>query len=162
MVIDYLFDNVSVVSGLLMLDIAVLSQMAAAGEEICFYAIVCEKDKLCKYKYCIDAEKLYSLLQGLEFMQKSGDSTNRTEALINDNQPYLVPNPAHSRVSIAGYESSIVDIAVMDMNGRHVAAFGNTDSFDTTGLRAGMYIVRVNYKNVNGKSQVVYLKLIKE
>lgn len=111
---------------------------------------------------CIDAEKLYSLLQELEFMQKSCDSTNRTEALINDNQPYLVPNPAHSRVSIAGYESSIVDIAVMDMNGRHVAAFGNTDSFDATGLRAGMYIVRVNYRNVNGKSQVVYLKLIKE
>lgn len=101
-------------------------------------------------------------LQGLEFMQKSGDSTNRTEALINDNQPYLVPNPAHSRVSIAGYEGSIVDIAVMDMNGRHIAAYYNTDSFDATGLRAGMYIVRVNYKNVNGKSQVVYLKLIKE
>lgn len=111
---------------------------------------------------CIDAEKLYSLLQELEFMQKSGDSTNRTEALINDNQPYLVPNPAHSRVSIAGYEGSIVDIAVMDMNGRHIAAYYNTDSFDATGLRAGMYIVRVNYRNVNGKSQVVYLKLIKE
>lgn len=162
MVIDYLFDNVSLVSGLLMLDIAVLSQMAAAGEEICFYAIVCEKDKLCKYKYCIDAEKLYSLLQELEFMQKSGDSTNRTEALINDNQPYLVPNPAQSRVSIAGYESSIVDIAVMDMNGRHIAAYYNTDSFDATGLPSGIYIVRVITRNTYGKETVVYLKLIKK
>ena len=111
---------------------------------------------------CIDAEKLYSLLQELEFMQKSGDSTNRTDALINDNQPYLVPNPAHSRVSIAGYESSIVDIAVMDMNGRHIAAYYNTDSFDVSGLRAGIYIVRVRTKDIFGKERVDYLKFIKE
>lgn len=101
-------------------------------------------------------------LQELEFMQKSGDSTDRTEALINDNQPYLVPNPAHSRVSIAGYESSIVDIAVMDMNGRHIAAYYNTDSFDTTGLPSGIYIVRVITRNTYGKETVVYLKLIKK
>lgn len=161
MVIDYIFDNVNLVNGLLMLDIAVLSQMAAAGEEICFYAIVCNKDILCKYKYCIKAEEIYSLLQKLGFTQKSGDST-RTKALINDNQPYLVPNPTHSYVSVTGYVGSIVDIAVMDMNGRHIAAFYDNNSFDATGLPAGMYIVRVNYKNTYGKERVVYLKMIKE
>ena len=122
---------------------------------------VCNKDILCKYKYCIKAEEIYSLLQKLGFTQKNGDST-RTKALINDNQPYLVPNPTHGYVSVTGYEGTIVDIAVMDMNGRHFAAFYDNNSFDATGLPAGMYIVRVNYKNTYGKERVVYLKMIKE
>ena len=50
----------------------------------------------------------------------------------------------------------------LQSNSRQRPDRGYTDSFDATGLRAGMYIVRVNYRNVNGKSQVVYLKLIKE
>ena len=37
-----------------------------------------------------------------------------------------------------------------------------TDSFDVSNLGAGMYIVRVNYKNTYGKDKVVYLKMIKE
>ena len=122
---------------------------------------VCNKDILCKYKYCIKAEEIYSLLQELGFTQKNGDST-RTKALINDNQPYLVPNPTHSYVSVTGYVGSIVDIAVMDMNGRHIAAFYNTDSFDATGLPSGIYIVRVRTRNNYGKDNVTYLKLIKE
>lgn len=122
---------------------------------------VCNKDILCKYKYCIKAEEIYSLLQELGFTQKNGDST-RTKALINDNQPYLVPNPTHGYVSITGYEGTIVDISVMDMNGRHVATFGKTDSFDVSNLGAGMYIVRVRTKDIYGKENVVYLKMIKE
>lgn len=122
---------------------------------------VCNKDILCKYKYCIKAEEIYSLLQELGFTQKNGDST-RTKALINDNQPYLVPNPTHGYVSVTGYEGSIVDISVMDMNGRHVATFGKTDSFDVSNLGAGMYIVRVRTKGTYGKENVVYLKLVKE
>ena len=123
---------------------------------------VCNKDILCKYKYCIKAEEIYSLLQELGYVHKNTGNTDKTGALNNDNQPYLVPNPAHGRVSIAGYESSIVDIAVMDMNGRHVATFGNTNSFDVSNLGAGMYIVRVRTKGTYGKNNVTYLKLIKK
>lgn len=123
---------------------------------------VCNKDILCKYKYCIKAEEIYSLLQKLGYVHKNTGNTDKTGALNNDNQPYLVPNPTHGYVSVTGYVGSIVDIAVMDMNGRHIAAFYNTDSFDATGLPAGMYIVRVNYKNTYGKERVAYLKMIKE
>ena len=123
---------------------------------------VCNKDILCKYKYCIKAEEIYSLLQKLGYVHKNTYNTDKTGALNNDNQPYLVPNPTHGYVSVTGYVGSIVDIAVMDMNGRHIAAFYNTDSFDATGLPAGMYIVRVNYKNTYGKERVAYLKMIKE
>lgn len=123
---------------------------------------VCHNDKLCKYKVCIKAEEIYSLLQELGYVHKNTDNTNKTGVLNNDNQPYLVPNPTQGYVSVAGYEGSIVDIAVMDLNGRHVAAFGNTDSFDLSGLRAGMYIIRVRTKDIYNKGKVVYLKLIKE
>lgn len=123
---------------------------------------VCHNDKLCKYKVCIKAEEIYSLLQELGYAHKNTNNTDKTSALNKDNQPYLVPNPTHSYVSVTGYEGTIVDIAVMDMNGRHVATFGNTDSFDANGLRAGMYIVRVRTKDIYGKEDVAYLKLIKE
>lgn len=123
---------------------------------------VCNKDILCKYKYCIKADEIYSLLQKLGYVHKNTGNTDKTGALNNDNQPYLVPNPTHGIVSVAGHEGSIIDITVMDMNGRHIAAFYDNNSFDATGLPAGMYIVRVNYKNTYGKERVVYLKMIKE
>ena len=123
---------------------------------------VCNKDILCKYKYCIKAEEIYSLLQKLGYVHKNTGNTDKIGALNNDNQPYLVPNPTHGYVSVTGYVGSIVDIAVMDMNGRHIAAFYNTDSFDVSGLCAGMYIVRVRTKDIYGKEDVAYLKLIKE
>ena len=123
---------------------------------------VCNKDILCKYKYCIKADEIYSLLQKLGYVHKNTGNTDKTSALNNDNQPYLVPNPTHSYVSVTGYEGTIVDISVMDMNGRHVATFGKTDSFDVSNLGAGMYIVRVRTKGTYGKENVVYLKLVKE
>ncbi len=122
---------------------------------------VCNKDILCKYKYCIKADEIYSLLQKLGYVHKNTGNTDKTGALNNDNQPYLVPNPTHGYVSVTGYEGTIVDISVMDMNGRHVATFGKTDSFDVSNLGAGMYIVRVITRNTYGKETVVYLKLIK-
>lgn len=122
---------------------------------------VCNKDILCKYKYCIKADEIYSLLQKLGYVHKNTGNTDKTGALSNDNQPYLVPNPTHGYVSVTGYEGSIIDITVMDMNGKHIAAYYNTDSFDATGLPSGIYIVRVITRNTYGKETIVYLKLIK-
>ena len=102
------------------------------------------------------------MLISLGYTQKSADNINKTDIQNHDRLPYLVPNPTHGYVSVTGYEGSIVDIAVMDMNGRHVATFGKTDSFDVSNLGAGMYIVRVRTKDIYGKNNVTYLKLIKK
>ena len=44
----------------------------------------------------------------------------------------------------------------LQSNSRQRPARGYTDSFDATGLRAGMYIVRVRTKDIYDKENVIY------
>lgn len=53
-------------------------------------------------------------------------------------------------------------IVVLDMNGRRMAEYSETDNFDITDMPSGMYIVRVRTKCTDAEEKVHYMKLIKK
>jgi DNA/RNA endonuclease YhcR with UshA esterase domain len=54
----------------------------------------------------------------------------------------------------------VVEVLVMDMNGRKMATFDNTSTFDVSTLSSGVYIVRVKTRHDNTET-ITYLKLVK-
>ncbi len=169
MVINYWYDGAATVYGLGMVDFATLTQLMAESGEICFYAITCEGDKLCKRRVCISAEEVYNILHdmGLAKTNTSGGSkggnTKRmpNPDLGNDTDPRLMPNPTTGEVNVIGTTDEVVEVLVMDMNGRQMATFDNTSNFNISTLSSGIYIVRVKTHRDNTE-KVTYLKLVKK
>ena len=166
MVIDYYYDGVDKVYGINMIDMSLLSQLVAEGSDICFYALTCFKDKLCLRKYCMPAKKLYELFVNAGIVHKSADnksveneSSDIDEQLIAE--PRLMPNPTNGVVNVIGTSDEVVEVLVLDMNGRQVATFNNTTNFNISNLSSGIYIVRVKTIHDNAE-KISYLKLIKK
>ena len=66
-------------------------------------------------------------------------------------------------ITVVGTPDEVVEVLVMDMNGRGMAAFDNTDSFSISALPSGIYIVRVKTRHAPDASEKVsYLKLVKK
>lgn len=179
MVIDYGYDGHDIVYGMNMIDQSLLSQLVAEDGEICFYALTCFKDQLCLRKCCIPAKKLYEMFVNAGIIRKSAG--NKTEQNENTNiidelpttSPRLMPNPTSGEVNVIGTTDEVVEVLVMDMNGRKMATFENSTYFNISDLSSGIYIVRVKTKpdtsaNTGKASQnaplenVTYLKLVKK
>nr|MCR5064821.1 T9SS type A sorting domain-containing protein [Bacteroidales bacterium] len=176
------YDGSAIVQGLGMVNYATLTQMIAEGGKVCFYAITCEGDQLCKRMYCIPAEEILHILQemGIEPRQSSDTTTDndgngtkqsKSQELGNDTTPQLMPNPTTGEVNVIGISDEVVEVLVMDMNGRKMATFENTANFNISTLPSGIYIVRVktNHDNETHNASprtpqelVTYLKLVKK
>ena len=57
-----------------------------------------------------------------------------------------------------GASGEVVEVVVMDMNGRKLAVFTDTKVFDIHRMSTGSYIVRIRTK----KDEVTYHKLIRQ
>lgn len=158
MVIDYLFDNVNTVYGLEMVDLAVLSQLVAENGKICFYAVVCNKDELCLYECCVDASKIYNKIVAMGEKASDGNEIIFTD----DSSPRLMPNPTNGHVIVSNHNGVVTEIVIMDMNGRNIASFFETKTFDISDFPSGMYIVRVKTNNNGSGEKINYLKLVKK
>lgn len=157
MIVDYTFAPGSgIVQGLGMLDLDILNRMAAQGEKICFYAIVCRGNTLCKLKYCLMAEDLLGVLY------PPNPDKGETETMESHTPTGigLHPNPTTGRVEVTGAEGHVEEVVVMDMYGRQVAQFGDAGSIDVSDLATGSYIVRIKVSGTQG-TEVYYRKLIK-
>lgn len=86
--------------------------------------------------------------------------------------PTLKPNPTTGEVaiemsnplsggSVGGTSNKVLEILVMDMNGRTVATFSGTDHFNISNLPSAAYIVRVKTQH-NNTEKITYLKLVKK
>ena len=155
MVVDYTVGATGVVSGLGMLDRALLSQLATADSSVCFYAILCVDEELCMVEYCIEALEIKKMI---EILEESAESKTMQQA--EDDSPQLRPNPASGSVHVTGTADKVVELAVMDMHGRKVATFADTDAFDTQAIATGSYIVRITTEKADGSQRVTYRKLI--
>lgn len=182
MVINYWYDGTAMVQGLGMVNYATLTQMIAEGSKVCFYAITCEGDKLCKRMYCISPEEILYILQGMGIEpRQSSDTTSdndgngtkrsKSQELGNDTIPQLMPNPTTGEVNVIGTTDEVVEVLVMDMNGRKMATFENSANFNISTLPSGIYIVRVKTHHDNEthnasprtpQELVTYLKLVKK
>lgn len=172
MVINYWYDGAAIVQGLGMVSYATLTQMIAEGGKVCFYAITCEGDQLCRRMYCIPAEEILHILQemGIEPRQSSdatsdndgnGTKQSKSQELGNDTTPQLMPNPTTGEVNVIGTSDEVVEVLVMDMNGRKMATFENSANFNISTLPSGIYIVRVK-THLDNTDKVTYLKLVKK
>lgn len=79
-------------------------------------------------------------------------------ALADLTMPSLMPNPTTGKVTVMGASGEVVEVVVMDMNGRKLAVFTDTEVFDIHSMSTGSYIVRIRTEN----GDVTYLKLIKQ
>lgn len=157
MVVDYTFSPLSgCVQGLGMLDLDLLRQLADRGEKICFYAVTCRSNTLCKRQCCIKAEDLLASLYPPDPDKGKPEATGgNTPTEIG-----LHPNPTTGRVEVTGVEGRVEEVVVMDMYGRQVAQFGDAGSIDVSDLATGSYIVRIKVSETQG-TEVYYRKLIK-
>lgn len=172
MIANYTYDNLTgIIQGLCMVDYATLSQLVAEDSLICFYIIICNGNELCKLKCCITDEVLYEKLlyygaaanqsKGLYSTGGNGDSDDGSE--LGDSTPRLMPNPTTGEVNVIGTTDEVVEVLVMDMNGRELATFNNTAKFNISEFPTGSYIVRVKTKPSPGNIDTVsYLKLVKK
>lgn len=108
----------------------------------------------------LSVSSLSAQTQAVCTLRITGDFESR--CLITTDRPCLVPNPGCNIVRVVGYEGIVAEVVVMDMNGRRIATFANTDLFDVSDMPSGMYIVRVKTEDYNGKGSVNYLKLIRK
>ena len=168
MVVDYWYDGTDYVHGLGMVDYATLTQLMMEDGKVCFYAITCEGDELCKRTYCISAHEIYERLHDMGINPKnvkSGEGSGTKQMLNpdlgNDTDPRLMPNPTTGEVNIIGTKDEVVEVLVMDMNGRQMATFENTSNFNISTLSSGIYIVRVKTRHDNTET-ITYLKLVKK
>ena len=157
MVFDYYFDGYSAVNGLGMFDVARLSQMAHNGEEVCFYAITCDNDVLCRKHYCIKAFDLYDLLVGEGLVYSRG----KPRPAVPDAEPVLKPNPTTGEFAVEYADGIVTELMLMDMTGRQVATYADTEVADISRLATGAYIVRIRTEDGN-EERVFYNKIVKK
>ena len=159
MVVDWLSSGMGVVSGLGMIDMAQLSQLVYDNGEICFYVIVCDMDEICMRYICIGAEDLYEMIVAAGVVPGfGGDKRRAGDGMSESMSPYLKPNPTTGKVTVVGVTGDVVEVVVMDMNGRKVAVFNDTEVFDIHSMPSGSYIVRIRTE----KGKITYHKLIKQ
>ena len=167
-VISYSYYPPSSVSGLLMLNYAQLTQLAAHDDKICINVIMCiDGSYLCYSKFCIKAKTFLELVPE-EFRQlpdsttADNDSTRSFQSssfIPQTGKPYLAPNPARDEVTVMGIApEEVAEITVLTMQGGQVADFRNDYRFNVSRLAKASYIVRV----VTTDKQVYYLKLVKQ
>lgn len=165
MIVDYNYDGTMVI-GLGMIEASTLSQMIDEEKEICFYAIVCDNDKICKFKLCVPAKMVLS--GGYQNMApaREWDENPRTDFVSVKpviSNPQLSPNPTTGEVNVIGTTDEVVEVVVMDMNGRKMATFESSPNFDISNLASGIYIVRVKTKvDDDTPEEITYLKLVKK
>ena len=159
MVMDWLYNGIGMVGGLGMVDMALLSQLVYENSEVCFHAIVCDDDQLCLLTVCIGAKALLGLIEDAGVTPRSKGDRKEPEKAMNDKpSPTLKPNPTTGKVTVTGTTSDVVEVVVMDMNGRRLALFKDTATFSVQSNPSGSYIVRVKTR----AGEVTYHKLIKQ
>lgn len=79
-------------------------------------------------------------------------------ATTDPTMPSLKPNPTTGEVTVVGVTGDVVEVVVMDMNGRKVSVFTDTEVFDIHNMPSGSYIVRIRTE----KGKITYHKLIKQ
>ena len=65
----------------------------------------------------------------------------------------IYPNPTYGIVNIDAED--VVKVDVMDLNGRKVATFENSNSFDLSNLSAGTYMLRIETANGTAVKRIV-------
>lgn len=171
MIVDYLPAG-STVSCLGMIDMAVLSQLVDGNEDVCFHAVICCDGRLCHQEVCIPASILLNLIQ--DALAKEGDET-RDYIRISPRPDggdipaiQLTPNPTTGMAEVTGTADEVAEITLMDMNGRKVTVFEETDIIDISGLPSGAYIARITTRNTSTAPErernikVSYVKLVKK
>ncbi|MBR6291790.1 MAG: PKD domain-containing protein, partial [Bacteroidales bacterium] len=162
MITGYSYDaSTGTLSGSGMLDAALLSQLAAAGETVCFHALLCVDGKLCKYTFCLSA---LELINTLDIVIRNGNNSKgsvRARSETGADLPALQPNPTTGEVRVTGAKGEVAEATVLDMHGRQVALFPGTDCFNVSSLAAGTYIVRLKVRD-GDSHQTYYLKLVKK
>lgn len=155
-VIDYYFDGTDVITGLCSLDIDNYNQ-----DEACIYVLVCKDGEVCLLQYCIPIPEL--LERNREELSNQNHSAKSKSNTIQNSatDPRLMPNPTTGEVNVIGTNDEVVEVLVMDMNGRQMATFDNTSNFNISTLSSGIYIVRVKTHHDN-TDKVTYLKLVKK
>ena len=160
----YLYDGNDNVTGLGMIDPDLLSQLIYDGGDVCFYAITCFKNTLCKRYVCVKAEDLKDLIKENRsdpgYGKDRHGATDGTDA--QNPSPSIVPNPTSGTVEFDGVQGNVLEIVIMDMTGKRQATFQNTNKFNVSTLVSGSYIVRVITMDGAGQTHVTYHKLIKE
>lgn len=135
------------------------------NETACVYALVCVDKKLCIYYYCVPVADLLASPKSSP-LERAGRDTD------NSPDPTLKPNPTTGEVaiemsnplkggSVVGTSDKVLEILVMDMNGRTVATFTGTDHFNISNLPSAAYIVRIKTQHDNA-DKITYLKLVKK
>lgn len=79
-------------------------------------------------------------------------------ATTDPTMPSLMPNPTTGKVTVMGASGEVVEVVVMDMNGRRLAVFKDSVFFSMQGHPSGSYIVKIR----TAKGNVTYHKLIKQ
>jgi len=155
-VVNYYYDNSSnTVTDFNMFDIAKLTQMAANGEDVCFYAIVCKNNILCKLVYCIPAKDLLQKISQYITIKTNKDEADNAK---ESKSPYLVPNPATTSVKVEGLkDDKVTEMLLMDISGKNIKNVQESDVMNIKDIEKGTYIVRVRSK----ANKIYYLKLIK-
>lgn len=135
------------------------------GVTACVYALVCVDKKLCIYYYCVPVADLLA-------SPKSSPTERAGRDADNSPDPTLKPNPTTGEVaiemsnplsggSVVGTSDKVLEILVMDMNGRTVATFTGSDHFNISNLPSAAYIVRIKTQHDNA-DKITYLKLVKK
>lgn len=161
MVVNYSYNISSgALAGLGMIDMATLTQLIAEGEKLCFYAIVCKNNTLCKQELCIDASNIYNIIM-MRSAHAADSAKSNPRGDVGGLQ--LMPNPTTGDVNVVGTTDEVVDMVVMDMHGKEVATHEGTASFNVATLSSGTYIVRVKTRKDDKSAEMVaYLKLVKK
>ena len=135
-----------------------LLQLAAAGDQVCFHAVVCENDRICHLICCFDASDLLQALQNfLARASALGDNTTPHDGIL------LQPNPTTGEVAVVGAADRVVEVLVLDMYGKQLASFHDGERFNVREFASGTYIVRVKTKSAaSGLERVSYHKLVKK
>ena len=139
-------------------------------ETACVYALVCVDKKLCIYYYCVPVADLLASPKSSPIERAGRDADNSPD-------PTLKPNPTTGDVSVVGTSDKVLEILVMDMNGRTVATFTGSDHFNISNLPSAAYIVRIKtspsplergtakpggMSTTETPAKITYLKLIKK
>ena len=165
MVVNYLPTSTGV-DGLGMIDIALLMQLYNAGEDICFFALVCENGVLCRYSRCIPASYWYSVLNNMGVINGRTSPNRAGKAVMPRNdppdEPLLIPNPTTGKVDVMSANSIVTEVLVMDMHGQPLALFTDTPTFNVSSLSSGTYIIRIRTLEGESTERVRFIKLVKK
>ena len=126
----------------------------SGSKTACVYVLACVDKELCIYYYCVSAEDLLASPKSSPLERAGRDADGSPD-------PTLKPNPTIGEVSVVGTTDKVLEILVMDMNGRTVATFTGTDHFNIANLSSAAYIVRIKTQH-NNTEKITYLKLIKK